>query len=206
MRHGQGGGQTILAFAGAAWLAVTCPGAGLRSCRHRRRARSRASSMARRFKLTDGRTVRLIGAKAPMPPLGWRGDDPWPFVDAARDALPRSPRPTGRASVGRSPPRPARSSARSGLRGGGRNALWLQEELIAKGLARVYSFADNRACVAELLARENEARDKRLGVWGSSPIASPTRSTSNAWAASPIPISWSKARSWRSAKAGTGSI
>jgi micrococcal nuclease len=29
----------------------------------------------------------------------------------------------------------------------------LQEELVAKGLARVYSFPDNRACVAELLAR-----------------------------------------------------
>jgi hypothetical protein len=43
----------------------------------------------------------------------------------------------------------------------------LQEELVAKGLARVYSFPDNRACVAELLARETEARAKRLGVWGS---------------------------------------
>jgi endonuclease YncB( thermonuclease family) len=29
------------------------------------------------LQLTDGRTVRLIGAKAPMPPLGWRGEDPW---------------------------------------------------------------------------------------------------------------------------------
>jgi micrococcal nuclease len=35
-------------------------------------------------------------------------------------------------------------------------------------LARVYSFPDNRACIAELLARESEARAKRLGVWGSS--------------------------------------
>jgi endonuclease YncB( thermonuclease family) len=26
--------------------------------------------------LTDGSTVRLMGAKAPIPPLGWRGDDP----------------------------------------------------------------------------------------------------------------------------------
>src|SRR6185503_5509805 len=39
------------------------------------------------LKLTDGRTVRLIGAKAPMPPLGWRGEDPWPFVDEAKEAL-----------------------------------------------------------------------------------------------------------------------
>ena len=51
---------------------------------------------------------------------------------------------------------------------GGGTRLWLQEELVAKGLARVYSFPDNRACIAELMAREREARAKRLGVWGSS--------------------------------------
>jgi hypothetical protein len=28
------------------------------------------------LKLSDGRIVRLIAAKAPAPPLGWRGDDP----------------------------------------------------------------------------------------------------------------------------------
>lgn len=39
------------------------------------------------LKLTDGRTVRLIGAKTPMPPLGWRGDAPWPLVVEAKDAL-----------------------------------------------------------------------------------------------------------------------
>ena len=39
--------------------------------------------------------------------------------------------------------------------------------LIAEGLARVYSFPDNRACVTELLAREAEARAS-LGVWSSS--------------------------------------
>jgi hypothetical protein len=39
------------------------------------------------LKLADGRTVKLIGAKAPNPPLGWRGEDPWPFVEDARGAL-----------------------------------------------------------------------------------------------------------------------
>ena len=35
------------------------------------------------LQLSDGRTVRLIGAKAPSAPLGWRGEDPWPLVDEA---------------------------------------------------------------------------------------------------------------------------
>jgi hypothetical protein len=51
--------------------------------------------------------------------------------------------------------------------GEGESRLWLQQELVAQGLARVYSVPDNRACVAELLAREREARAKQLGVWGS---------------------------------------
>ncbi len=121
------------------------------------------------LELADGRKVRLIGAKAPAPPLGWRGDDPWPFVEEARAAL------TALAS-----------GARVELRYGGERSdrygqvlaqvfavdgeerVWLQEALVGQGLARVYSFADKRACTAELLAREKEARAKRLGLWRAS--------------------------------------
>jgi micrococcal nuclease len=121
------------------------------------------------LELTDGRTVRLIGAKAPMPPLGWRGDDPWPLVDQAKDAL--SALASGKTVELRF------GGLRQDRHGHllaqvfvveGDNRIWLQEQLLAKGLARVYSFPDNRACVAELLAREREARAKRLGLWGSS--------------------------------------
>jgi endonuclease YncB( thermonuclease family) len=119
------------------------------------------------LELTDGRTVRLIGAKAPMPPLGWRGDDPWPLVDDAKEAL--SALASGKTVELRF------GGLRQDRHGHllaqvfvveGEHRLWLQEQLLAKGLARVYSFADNRACVAELLAREREARAKRLGLWG----------------------------------------
>ena len=44
--------------------------------------------------------------------------------------------------------------------------IWLQQELVAQGLARVYSFPDNRACVAELLESEAAARAARKGLWG----------------------------------------
>ena len=39
--------------------------------------------------LTDGRKVRLLGAKAPAAPLGWKGEDPWPFVAKSKQALDR---------------------------------------------------------------------------------------------------------------------
>lgn len=42
-----------------------------------------------------------------------------------------------------------------------------KREMVKAGLARVYSFPDNRACVGDLLASEGEARGKGLGVWGS---------------------------------------
>jgi len=44
---------------------------------------------------------------------------------------------------------------------------WLQQELVKQGLARVYSFPDNRACVAELLMLEAEARTAKRGIWSS---------------------------------------
>jgi len=41
------------------------------------------------LKLTDGREVRLLGVKAPRAPLGWKGEDPWPFVAESKAALDR---------------------------------------------------------------------------------------------------------------------
>jgi endonuclease YncB( thermonuclease family) len=120
------------------------------------------------LKLTDGRIVRLIGAKAPKPPLSWRGDDPWPLVDEAKEALSAlaSDKTVELRFGGLRQDRHGHVLAQVFVVEG-ESRLRLQEQLVAKGLARVYSFADNRACVAELLAREGEARAKRLGVWAS---------------------------------------
>jgi len=38
--------------------------------------------------------------------------------------------------------------------------------MLGGGLARVYTFPDNRALAAEMLAREAAARDRGLGIWG----------------------------------------
>lgn len=121
------------------------------------------------LKLADGRTLKLIGAKAPIAPLGWRGEDPWPFVEEARAAL---------ENLASNKAIELRFGGSRTDRHGyvlaqvfaveGQHRLWLQGELVASGLARVYSLPDNRACTPELLAREDEARGKRLGLWSSS--------------------------------------
>lgn len=49
----------------------------------------------------------------------------------------------------------------------GAERIWVQERLIAQGLARVISFKDNRRCVLELLALEAAAREGRQGHWAS---------------------------------------
>jgi len=56
------------------------------------------------LKLSDGRIVRLIAAKAPAPPLGWRGDDPWPLVEESKLALDKfTSNKTGRTEIWRAP-------------------------------------------------------------------------------------------------------
>jgi hypothetical protein len=46
------------------------------------------------------------------------------------------------------------------------DGTWIQGELLLAGMARVYSFPDNRAVVAEMLAAEGRARRARAGIWG----------------------------------------
>lgn len=42
---------------------------------------------------------------------------------------------------------------------------WIQGEMLLAGMARVYSLADNRALVAEMLTLERRARAARRGIW-----------------------------------------
>jgi endonuclease YncB( thermonuclease family) len=159
----------VIAFAGAAWLAgALCLPALACDLSPSETGTVAAIIDGETLQLTDGRTVRLIGAKAPLPPLGWRGENPWPLVDEAKEALTRLA--GGKAVVlrfgGRHTDRHGHALAQIFVVGDG-TRLWLQEEMIAKGLARVYSLPDSRACVPELMAREKEARAARRGVWGS---------------------------------------
>ena len=47
---------------------------------------------------------------------------------------------------------------------------WIQGEMLTAGLARVYSFADNRARVADMLALEKKARAVGAGIWSNASL------------------------------------
>jgi hypothetical protein len=110
-----------------------------------------------------GQAVRLVGIQAPKLPLGRKNFRKWPLADRARSALESLTR--GRAVSlyygGRRIDRHGRQLAHLSLADG----RWVQRILLSQGLARVYSFPDNRALVAEMLAAERAARAAGAGIW-----------------------------------------
>jgi endonuclease YncB( thermonuclease family) len=116
--------------------------------------------------LDDGRQVRLVGIQAPKLPLGRAGFKAWPLARDAKQAL--SALALGQSLTlaygGRRIDRHGRALAQLFDAEGG----WIQGQLLSQGMARVYSFADNRALVPEMLARESAARAARRGIWANS--------------------------------------
>ena len=109
--------------------------------------------------------VRLVGIQAPKLPLGRPGFTAWPLAEEAKRGL--AALVAGRRLTlsfgGRRKDRHGRLLAHLHDRDG----VWIQGEMLRLGLARVYSFADNRAAVAEMLEREHQARAAGLGIWDS---------------------------------------
>jgi endonuclease YncB( thermonuclease family) len=113
--------------------------------------------------LADGRQVRLVGIQAPKLPLGRVGFPTWPLAEEAKAAL-ESLALGRRVSLGYGGRRTDRNG-RALAHLYDAEGRWLQGELIGAGFARVYSFADNTALVAEMLALERAARAERRGIW-----------------------------------------
>ncbi len=113
--------------------------------------------------LGDRSQVRLVGLQAPKLPLGRAGFPVWPLAPEAKAALESLTlgKRVRLAFGGRRSDRYRRHLAHLYLSDG----TWIQGELLRRGLARVYSFADNRALVAEMLALERAARSARRGIW-----------------------------------------
>lgn len=113
------------------------------------------------IRLADGRKVRLAGVNAPE--IAHEDQAEEPFGEAAKAALTDllAGREVELRYGGARQDRYGRTVAHL-LRDDG---LWLEGEMLARGMARTYSFADNRALVAEMLAAEAQAREAGRGLW-----------------------------------------
>ena len=117
--------------------------------------------------LNDRSEVRMVGIQAPKLPLGRRNFVEWPLAKEARDAAVdiASGREVVLWSGGADEDRHGRRLAHTYVRDGQGGTIWFQGEMLRRGLARVYSFPDNRVCVESLLAHEAAAREEGRGMW-----------------------------------------
>jgi len=108
--------------------------------------------------------VRLVGIQAPKLPLGRKKFPVWPLAAASKALLAKlAGGQTLKLSFGgANMDRHGRLLAHLHRQDG----TWVQGEILRRGMARVYSFPDNRASVADMLALEQAARDAKRGIWG----------------------------------------
>lgn len=113
--------------------------------------------------LENGDAVRLVGIQSPKLPLGRANFQAEPLAEEAKAAL--SKLVLGKEVVlhfsGRREDRHGRRLAHL-FDGDGR---WIQGAMLERGLARVYSFADNRTHIPKMLTLERNARKQKLGIW-----------------------------------------
>ena len=122
--------------------------------------------------LDTGKQVRLVGLQAPKLPLGRPNFEAWPLSDEAATVLRELTlgKSLSLAYGGRRMDRHGRLLAHLYDADGS----WIQGAMLRRGMARVYSFSDNRSLVAEMLAIEGQARAARRGIWVTPTTASAT--------------------------------
>lgn len=127
---------------------------------------------ARVVAVTDGDTVildngdklRLIGLQAPKLPLGRPDFEAWPLADEAKAVLEE-------LSLGQmvevrfGGARQDRHGRVLGHMFVGDDEVWAQDAMLRAGMARVYSFSDNRSCLEALYQAEAVARAENAGIW-----------------------------------------
>lgn len=116
--------------------------------------------------LDNGQKIRLIGIQAPKLPLGRDGFETWPLAEEAQAALATLAlnKSVQLGFGGEEIDRHERVLAHLFVTDD-TGEHWAQALMIEAGLARVYSFPDNRRCLDVLLAAEGRARTARLGIW-----------------------------------------
>lgn len=117
--------------------------------------------------LANARHVRLVGIQAPKLPLGRPNFKAWPLGEDAKAALEKMV--LGKMLTLRLAPAPedrhGRVLAHVTTQAAAVGDLWLQGEMLKRGLARVYTFPDNRILATEMLALERQARGDGIGIW-----------------------------------------
>ena len=130
---------------------------------------------ARVIKIVDGDTViieppinganeiRLVGIQAPKLPLGRKNFIAWPLGEEAKAALSAIAlyETVTLFTGGQKMDRHGRHLAHLQTA----NGIWVQGRMLTTGMARVYSFPDNRNLIAEMLEQETQARLSHLGLW-----------------------------------------
>ena len=118
--------------------------------------------------LDSGLKVRLSASQAPKLPLGRKGFKAWPLGTEAKNALFNL---THNKTVqlfygGKDRDRYDRALAQVFLVGeDGKLGLWVQEDMIRRGLARVYTWPDTWQDSERLYTAEREARAEKRGIW-----------------------------------------
>lgn len=108
--------------------------------------------------------VRLIGIQAPKLSLGRDGFEEWPLAQIAKEELENLVLGKN-VQIRYGGERIDRHGRVLGHMFVGPEQIWVQGAMIGAGLARVYSFYDNRFCLSELYQLEAQARVDRLGIW-----------------------------------------
>lgn len=119
--------------------------------------------------LDSGLKVRLSAIQAPKLPLGRVGFEAWPLGEESKSALIELT--TGKTLQlyysGERRDRYDRALAQTfTLKDDGSPDLWLQEEMVRLGMARVYTWPDTFQDSERLYAAEIKARDAKRGIWG----------------------------------------
>ena len=119
--------------------------------------------------LDDGLKVRLSAIQAPKLPLGRVGFKAWPLGEESKAALKSLVK--GKTLQlyygGEQRDRYGRALAQTfTLNDKDERDIWLQEEMVRLGMARVYTWPDTFQDAKKLYAAEIKARDAKRGIWG----------------------------------------
>jgi endonuclease YncB( thermonuclease family) len=116
--------------------------------------------------LDSGVVVRMIGTQAPKLPLGREGFAIWPKAEEAQATLSAMVlnKPVRLGYGGEEIDRYERALAHVFV-AAPQGEIWAQQAMVEAGMARVYSFPDNRQCLDQLYAAEGRARMAGLGIW-----------------------------------------